>query len=106
MIELFGNGPLPEQFRSSAYFTTRKSEFALPSVESLEYLQWCVDNGYRILGLETWRPTRPGPTVVVGVGADGGYEVCSQAIQKYIDKFGEDIVFNIWVHKVIGDPLA
>lgn len=92
---IYRNGPLPTILAHRAYIAAESHEFALPHDAALAYLEWCSSHRYAILGLETWLPTSPGPTAIAGAVAEGGTDVCRDAMTRYIAMFGPDIVFNI-----------
>ena len=98
-IEMWRNGPLPQNFKRHAYFAAY--EFALYKDDALEYLQWCKVNGYEVVGYETWFPTKPGPTVLIA-GGRGDADTCYKLIlnddfAKEEKERGLKIVFNISV---------
>ena len=93
---IYRNGTLPTALAHRAYITTDGREFALPYDAALEYLRWCDSHQYEIVGLETWRATSPGPTVIAGAVAEGCADSCRDAMARYVAKFGADIVFNIY----------
>jgi hypothetical protein len=93
----FANGPLPREFESRAYFTVRRSEFALCPADALAYLNWCDQQGVVVLGFDTWLPTTPSPTVVNGGEFEGDALACRERIQSGQVEGGTNAVLNIWV---------
>ena len=92
----YGNGPLPHFLVSRAYLTAGEREFALSPDDSVAYLRWCREQHITVTGFEIWRPTIPGPTVVVGAGAEGDADLCESVIPQCIAEYGSDIVLNFW----------
>lgn len=92
----YGNGPLPHFIAGRAYLTAGEREFALSPEDSLAYLRWCREQHINVTGFEIWGPTIPGPTVLVGAGAEGDIDLCESVIPQCIAEYGSDIVLNIW----------
>lgn len=94
------NGPLPRSLESRAYFTVNRSEFALWRADAIEYLDWCDDHGFTVLGFDVWVATQPGPTVVNGGEFEGDASACRKAIRagEFASVAG-DPVYNIWVQR-------
>jgi hypothetical protein len=88
------NGPLPASLEPRAYFTAKREEFALGASDALEYLDWCDRQGLLVLGFDTWKPTQPGPTVLIGGEFEGNASACREKIRSG-DFAG--VVLNIWV---------
>lgn len=95
----YENGPLPVHLESAAYFTGDRREWALPKTEALEYLNWCENQGLKVLGFEVWYPTTPGPTVTdVGLGNVDGVAAAREGIRQHSGSHASGrVVFNISV---------
>jgi hypothetical protein len=95
----YGNGPLPVQFESAAYFTHGRREWALPKGEALTYLDWCEQRGLNVLGFEVWYPTTPGPTITdLGLGNIEGVAAARDGITQHPGRYvSGSVVFNITV---------
>ena len=98
-IKEYGNGPLPAHFEPAAYFTSDRSEWALPKAEALDYLDWCERRSLRVLGFEVWYPTTPGPTVTdFGLGNVEGVTAARAGIREHPGSdLSGPVVFNITV---------
>jgi hypothetical protein len=102
----FANGLLPEHLEAFAYFTEDRREWALPKAEALAYINWCDEKRLRVVGFDVWRPTRPGPTVVVTSAGDvDGNEATRGALRDHPagDADG-DFVFNICIDTTTTPP--
>src|SRR4051812_43302969 len=97
LVREYGNGPLPSQFESRAYFTADRLEWALPKPDALAYLDWCESRGLKVLGFDVWYPTTPGPTVTdVGIGNIEGVAAVRAAISHHPGHYvWGPVVFNI-----------
>jgi hypothetical protein len=96
----YSNGPLPDFLQRQAYLNTETGEFGLNAMDAMLYLDWCKDSNLRILGFETWQPTIPGPTVILGAVWEGDAESCRTGIDKFGVEHGDGVVFSIWVDSV------
>jgi hypothetical protein len=96
-LTVYANGPLPPHLVAHAYFTADGREWALRKPEALEYLDWCEQQGLRVLGFDVWYPSGPTPTDF-GLGNVEGVAAVRDLIRAHPGRYvWGAVVFNITV---------
>jgi hypothetical protein len=104
-MNIFDNGPLPEELEQDALRIEVIDAFALKCEPAKLYCRWAERNGVIVEGFEVWIVTEQGPSVVSGAVFDGSPSECASAIDDYSARLSDwEVYFVLFTKKGTTGP--